>query len=238
MWCNIGAMNQNRTSTFVLVGTVVVAVVMFISLLAGSGVQALRGFNPLNFIGSIFESRAAAGGLQVNLRPGEQSAVISVTEADATLSQHGVLGTSFQEFLPEVTSCILISSSEDQGMILCAPADAPAPGATAATDSFGLLVTPLTERADALMRNPEIGAVTVAKLDTSLTEHRKTLIEGGNSVLDFVTEYDLSDVTFAGLTLDRAEGSEWLGYADVGGVRHVAWAWAPSEPALNTLLKR
>ena len=216
----------------------IVAAVMFISLLAGSGVEALRGFNPLNFIGSIFEARAAAGGLQVNLRSGERSAVISVTEADATLTQHGVIGASFQELLPGVTSCMLISSSEAQGMILCAPADAPAPGTSAAEGSYEVLVTPLTERADALMRNPELAAVTVAKFDASLAEHRRLLIEQGSVVLDFVTEYDLSDITFVGLTLDRSEGSEWLGYADVGGIRHVAWAWAPDEAALTALLTR
>lgn len=232
-------MNGSRTSNLVLAGTVMVAAVMFLSLLAGSGVQVLRGFNPLDAIGSIFQGRATAGGLRVALRSGEQATAATVSEADALLAAHGVIAPTFEDVLTEVDSCVRISDESDaQVMILCAPATYPEPGTEAAAGSFDLMVPLLTDRADALMRNPELTAVTVAKFDTSLAEHRKLLIEQGTAVLDFVTEYDLSGIAFAGLTLDRSEGSEWLGYADVGGVRHVAWAWGPDEAALAALLTR
>ena len=231
-------MSQQRTSTLVLVGTVAVAAVMFVSLLAGSGVQLFKDFNPINLIGSIFQPRAAEGGIQVSLRDGEESAPISLQDANSELAQHGVIVKSLEQLLPDLSTCTKVFGSIEGALIICAPANAPEVGTAAAEGSFDALITPLTAQADALMREPAVGAVTVAKFDTSLTEHRQLLIQQGTAVLDFVTEYDLSGVVFAGLTLDRAEGSEWLGLADAGGVTHLAWAWAPSSEALTDLITR
>ena len=231
-------MSQQRTSTFVLVGTVAVAAVMFVSLLTGSGVQLFKDLNPVNLIGSIFQSRASSGGIQVNLREGEESAPISLQDANAALAQHGVIVKSIEALVPDLATCTMVRGPDASALILCAPATAPEVGTAAADGSFDALITPLTAQADALMREPTVGAVTVAKFDTSLSEHRQLLIQQGTAVLDFVTEYDLSGVVFAGLTLDRSEGSEWLGLADAGGVTHVAWAWAPSSDALTDLITR
>ena len=181
-------MSQQRTSTFVLVGTVAVAAVMFVSLLTGSGVQLFKDLNPVNLIGSIFQSRASSGGIQVNLREGEESAPISLQDANAALAQHGVIVKSIEALVPDLATCTMVRGSDAGALILCAPATAPEVGTAAADGSFDALITPLTAQADALMREPTVGAVTVAKFDTSLSEHRQLLIQQGTAVLDFVTD--------------------------------------------------
>jgi hypothetical protein len=231
-------MAQQRTSMFVLVGSIAVAVVMLVSLLAGSGVQPLKDFNPVNLISSFFQPRAAAGGIQVELRAGEGSAQISIESANAELAQHGVITKSLKAMVPDLSACTMIRGSQVGALILCAPVSAPALGTASVDGSFNTLISRLTAQADELMRDPTVGAVTVAKFDTALTEHRQLLIQQGSAVLDFVTEYDLSGVVYAGLTLDRAGGSEWLGLTDAGGVTHLAWAWAPNSEALSDLLSR
>lgn len=170
------------------------------------------------------------GGFSAGLLEREEYRALSETDK-ATLFATSRISEELQLRLGSAEVCGAVDADGATNLVVC--------GATGSARTEADRVADLVALADTIMRDQSGGgAVTIAASDSSLAEHRGTLISDGVTVLDFVGFQTIGSEDVPGLFIERQGVVEWLGLATGNDGEYLIWVTEPSREQVEARLNR
>jgi hypothetical protein len=170
------------------------------------------------------------GGFSAGLLEREDYRELSATETAALFAESRI-SEELQLRVGTVEVCGAVEADDSTNLVVC--------GATGIARTEADRVADLVALADAIMRDQTGGgAVTIAASDSSLAEHRGTLISDGVTVLDFVGFQKIGSEDVPGLFIERKGVVEWLGLATGTDGEYVIWATGSTREQVEARLHR